>query len=66
MSKEVRRSFFAKKEPKKLSLTAGFGEGVPEPTLTKVFCFFFSKKKSLLPSYALNLISIAGRVALAA
>jgi hypothetical protein len=42
-------SFFAKKEPKKLLLIEPRGLqrlGLKE---SKVFCFFFSKKKSLLP-----------------
>ena len=49
MKRQVRSSFFAKKEQKKLLLTAGFGECAQKPALTKVFWFFFSKKNFLLP-----------------
>jgi hypothetical protein len=47
MRKKERRSFLKKKNQK--TFGHGFGlSGEAEAKQTKVFCFFFSKKKSLL------------------
>jgi hypothetical protein len=48
MGKKVSSSFFEKKEPKKLSLTGGFGEGGAKARGSRSFFGYFFFKKSNL------------------
>jgi hypothetical protein len=47
--REVRTSFFEKKEAKKLLLSGTADVTRQVPKLKKVFCFFFTKKKPFPP-----------------
>jgi hypothetical protein len=51
--KRERKAFFFEKKKQKTFISFGFGfSGEAQPRHPKVFCFFFSKKKSLLTSSA--------------
>ena len=45
------KAFFLEKRSKKLLLLIGAFRSKYNTTFTKVFCFFFSKKKTLLPFF---------------
>jgi hypothetical protein len=47
----VSKKFFFEKKNQKTFLTKGRGQFHQHGQIAKVFCFFFSKKKRLLPSY---------------